>query len=128
MANHIRKNTINNLFSFLMYYFRLAVSIGGNFDNELVTNNVDDNLKVQQLQVALRKVLSTPEYHNTLIVLDKLRCLNIVNYFDLGCKLFTTTCDLNFVPQSNCRVVIKVSFCRVVLLLQPLEMCLFFFS
>lgn len=85
------------------------MSTGANFDNELLTDHIDDNLKVQKLQTALKKVLITPEFHNTLLVLDKLRCPNVLKYFDVGCKLFTTTIDLNFVPQSNGRIVIKVT-------------------
>lgn len=96
-----------------MYWFyrfsRLLLSTGAVFDNEIITDNIDDNLKIQKLQAALKKVLVTPEYKDALIVLDKLRCPKVFKYFDVGCKLLTTTCDLNFVPQSNGRQVIKVN-------------------
>lgn len=94
---------------FFSCIFRLLLSTGANFDSEILTDNIADNLKVQKLHLALKNVLITPEFHNTLLVLDKLRCPNVLKYFDVGCKLFTTTIDLNFVPQTNGRVVIKVS-------------------
>lgn len=118
---------IKYIFKINNFDYRLLLSIEANFDSELVTDNIDENLKVQKLQAALRKVLSTPEFHNTLLVLDKLRCPNVIKYFDVGCKIFTTTCDLNFVPQSNCRVVIKVIFGYLLLLFLIFAVHVFFF-
>lgn len=83
--------------------------MGAPFDSETLTNNTDETIKVQILHAALKRVLVTPEFKQTLFVLDKLRCPNVVKYFDIGCKLLTTTCDLNLVPQSNCHRVIMVS-------------------
>lgn len=84
------------------------LSTGAKFDNELVTDNGNDDLKILNLQNALKQIFVSPNYKRSLLVLDKLRCPKVHNYFNVGCKILTTTCDINFVPRHNGLKIIKV--------------------
>lgn len=83
--------------------------MGGEHAIDLFNDANENYAKIYQMQAALKKVIISDEYKNSLLILDDLRTKGVLNYFDIGCKILTTTSDLNFVCRNDSVKKITVS-------------------
>lgn len=83
--------------------------MGGESGTDLLNDANENFAKIYQMQAALKKIIISDEYKNSLLILDDLRTKDVLNYFDIGCKILTTTSDLNFVCRNDSVKKITVS-------------------